>query len=73
MSSTVGTEAQKATRKQKRDSLAAAAHSIGMAGLVVSDETLADGDEYAAGTIDLDEFGRRVRARYGLVRNRGIR
>jgi hypothetical protein len=37
-----------------------------MAGLTVSPETLADGAEWAEGRIDIDEFGRRVRARYGL-------
>jgi hypothetical protein len=56
-----------AAQQHTRDSLAEAAHSAAMAGLVVSAETLADSDAYAAGMIDLHEFGRRVRARHGLV------
>ena len=59
--------AQDAAQRRRRDSLSAAAHSVAMAGLAVSNDTLADGDAYAAGTIDLVEFGRRVRARHGLV------
>jgi hypothetical protein len=50
----------------RRWALEQAEHSGEMEGLHVDPETLADGEEYAAGRIDVDEFVAVVRARYGL-------
>ncbi|MCL2464253.1 MAG: hypothetical protein FWF28_04195, partial [Micrococcales bacterium] len=47
--------------------VAQAAHSIEMEGLHVSTASMADAEEYVAGRIDIDEFGARVRARYGVA------
>jgi hypothetical protein len=44
-----------------------AVHSGEMEGLSVSPAFDADAAEYARGAIDLDEFGRRVRARNGVA------
>lgn len=52
--------------RARRDALEQAEHSGEMEGLHVDPATRADGEEYAAGRIDIDEFGARVRARYGL-------
>ena len=46
-----------------------AAHSSTMEGLTASPEFHADAAEYVEGTIDLDEFGRRTRARNGVSIN----
>ena len=43
-----------------------AVHSIRMEGLDLSPEGAADAADYVAGTISLDEYGRRTRARYGV-------
>ena len=50
----------------RRFALEQAEHSGEMEGLHITPATRADGEEYAAGRIDIDEFGARVRARYGL-------
>lgn len=44
-----------------------AIHSGEMEGLSVSAEFEAEAAEYASGAIDIDEFGRRVRARNGVA------
>lgn len=44
-----------------------AVHSGEMEGLSVSPAFDADAADYARGAIDLDEFGRRVRARNGVA------
>ena len=46
-----------------------AEHSGAMEGLEASPEFHADAAEYVEGTIDLDEFGRRTRARNGVSIN----
>lgn len=43
-----------------------ATHSVRMEGLDLAVDDAADTGEYAAGAITLDEYGRRVRARYGV-------
>ncbi|MEO8093349.1 MAG: hypothetical protein ABI632_00320 [Pseudolysinimonas sp.] len=50
----------------RRDALEQAEHSGEMEGLHITPATRADGEEYAAGHIDGDEFVARVRARHGL-------
>jgi len=42
-------------------------HSAELEGLTVSPASLADAQEYVRGDIDVDELGRRVRARYGVA------
>ena len=54
------------TEAERRFALEQAEHSGEMEGLHITPATRADGEEYAAGRIDLDEFGARVPARYGL-------
>lgn len=44
-----------------------AVHSGEMEGFTVTPATRADADEYAAGTIDIDELGARIRARHRKV------
>lgn len=51
---------------QRRFALEQAEHSGEMEGLHITPATRADGEEYAAGRIEGDEFVARVRARYGL-------
>lgn len=46
-----------------------AEHSGAMEGLEVSPEFRTDAAAYVEGTIDLDEFGRRTRARNGVSIN----
>lgn len=54
-------------RQQERAAaLAEATHSAYLEGLTITPETLADGEAYVRGDIDIDEVIRRVRARYGL-------
>lgn len=50
----------------RAEQLAQVKHSIEMEGLSVDAQTLADGQQYAAGTITADELVERTRARYGL-------
>ena len=52
---------------QRRFALEQAEHSGEMEGLHITPATRADGDEYAAGRIDIDELVARGRARYGLA------
>lgn len=59
-SATSTTQAERARRVEE------AVHSIRMEGLDVSPEGAADAAAYVAGTITLDEYGRRTRARYGV-------
>ncbi len=54
------------TEAERRFALEQAEHSGEMEGLHITPATRADGEEYAAGRIDIDEFGARIRARYGL-------
>jgi hypothetical protein len=57
------TAAQAARERAVEDAI----HSGEMEGLSVSAEFEAEAAEYASGSIDIDEFARRVRARYGLA------
>lgn len=41
-------------------------HDARLEGQRVTEQSRADQDEYVAGAIDLDELGRRVRARHGV-------
>lgn len=43
-----------------------AVHSVRMEGLDLTADDAADAAEYVAGRIDLGEYGRRTRARYGV-------
>lgn len=56
-----------AERERRARMVAEAAHSSAMAGLKSTPEFRADADAFVAGEIDLDELGRRTRARYGLT------
>ena len=47
--------------------MADAAHSSAMEGLTAGAEYRADAAAYAAGEFDVDELGRRTRARWGLA------
>lgn len=47
--------------------VAEAAHSSAMEGLTAGAEYRADAAAYAAGDFDVDELGRRTRARWGLA------
>jgi hypothetical protein len=51
---------------RRRAALEQAEHSGEMEGLHITPATRADGEEYAAGRIDIDELVARGRARYGL-------
>jgi len=65
----VSTSTTKKTAVQARRERAVeeAIHSGEMEGLSVSGAFEADAADYARGAIDLDEFGRRVRARNGVA------
>ncbi|NEM91826.1 antitoxin VbhA family protein [Galbitalea soli] len=65
MSNVIHTTLASAERA-RRAALEQAEHSGEMEGLHVTPATRSDGDEYAAGRIDIDEFVARGRARYGL-------
>ena len=65
MSNTIQTTIAPA-ESARRIALEQAEHSGEMEGLHITPATRADGEEYAAGRIDIDEFGARVRSRYGL-------
>lgn len=51
-------------RERRADALEQATHSSRMEGLETSAEFKSDAQAYVDGTIDLDEVGRRTRARY---------
>jgi hypothetical protein len=55
------------TADERAAAVAEATHSAALEGLTVSAATLADGEQYVRGDIDVDELGRRVRARYGVA------
>lgn len=44
-----------------------AVHSLRMEGLKLSSQSASDAQEYVAGRLTLDEYGRQTRARYGLL------
>jgi len=52
---------------RRRTALEQAEHSGEMEGLHITAATPGDGEEYAAGRIDLDEFVARGRARFEVV------
>lgn len=54
-------------QEARRAGLEDAVHSSEMEGLPVTAEYRADAERYVAGEFDLDELGRRTRARYGLA------
>lgn len=60
ISSTSTSEAERARQVEE------AVHSVRMEGLDLAPADAADAAEYVAGTITLDEYGRRTRARYGV-------
>lgn len=51
---------------RRRTGLQQAEHSGEMEGLYITAATRADGEDYATGRIDIDEFVARGRARHGL-------
>ena len=51
---------------RRRSTLDQAEHSGNMEGLHITSAARADGEEYATGRIEIDEFVARGRARYGL-------
>jgi hypothetical protein len=53
---------------RRRTHLQQAEHSGEMEGLYITAATRADGEDYAAGRIDIDKFVALGRARYGLPR-----
>jgi hypothetical protein len=55
-----------AERARRERAVADAAHSSAMEGLESGPEYRADAAEFIAGDIDIDELGRRTRARWGL-------
>ena len=55
------------TARERAASVVEATHSAELEGLTVSPASLADAQEYVRGDIDVDELGRRVRARYGVA------
>lgn len=57
------TDAQRARRREEVDD---ARHSAALEGQQVTEATAADQNAYVDGQINLDELGRRVRARYGV-------
>lgn len=67
MTSSFQASVSKTEIARRRSVLARAEHSGEMEGLHVDPATRADGEEYAAGRPDIDEFVARVRARYGLT------
>lgn len=60
ITSTSTSEAERARQVEE------AVHSVHMAGLDLAPEDAADAADYVAGTITLDEYGSRTRARYGV-------
>ncbi len=56
-----------AERELRERVVAEAAHSSAMEGLTAGAEYRADAAAYAAGDFDVDELGRRTRARWGLA------
>lgn len=66
MSNTIQTAITPSARA-RRIALEQAEHSGEMEGLHITPATRADGDEYAAGLIEVDELVARGRARYGLA------
>lgn len=60
ISATSTSEAERARQVEE------AVHSVRMEGLDLCPADAADAAEYVAGTISLDEYGRRTRARYGV-------
>ena len=66
MSNTIHTVVSPA-ESARRFALEQAEHSGEMEGLHVTPATRADGEDYAAGRIDVDELVARVRARYGVA------
>jgi len=65
MSNTIQTAITPAERA-RRIALEQVEHSGEMEGLHITPAARADGEEYAAGRIDIDELVARGRARYGL-------
>lgn len=55
------------TAGERAASVAEATQSAELEGLTVSPASLADAQEYVRGAIDVDELGRRVRARHGVA------
>lgn len=64
MTKAVSLGAATATARARR--VEEATHSVRMEGLDLAAADVADTAEYAAGAITLDEYGRRVRERYGV-------
>lgn len=60
ISSTSTSQAERARQVEE------AVHSVRMEGLDLAPADAADAAGYLAGTISLDEYGRRTRARYGV-------
>ena len=55
------------TAGERAASVAEATQSAELEGQTVSPASLADAQEYVRGANDVDELGRRVRARYGVA------
>lgn len=53
--------------EQRAAAVAEATHSAYLEGLTITPESLAVAAEYVRGDIDIDEAGRRIRARYGVA------
>lgn len=68
----VMTEHLAAVPTRRSDVLELATHFSRMEGLETSTEFKSDAQAYVDGTIDLDELGRRTRARYGLGMTIGL-
>jgi hypothetical protein len=67
MSITTSSKVSAADRELRVRTLADAEHSSAMEGLEPTPEFRADAAAYVEGEIDVDELGRRTRARYGIV------
>jgi hypothetical protein len=67
MSITTSSKVSAADRELRARTLVDAEHSSAMEGLEASPEFRADAAAYVEGEIDVDELGRRTRARYGIV------
>lgn len=65
MSTSISSET--AARDLRERAVEEAIHSGEMEGLSVDAEFQSDAAEYVSGAIDVDEFGRRVRARAGVA------
>jgi hypothetical protein len=52
---------------QRAAAVAEATHSAALEGLTISPASLDDAAEYVRGDIDINEAGRRIRARYGVA------